>query len=272
MTTPEENKPATNVPAVVNPTNNAVGSVKNYEPENDFEGMEASDRKTPRIRIMQALSPDVVAERFRPGQIVIPGQEVVIERGKMEMCVPLTFYKTWTKFNPNQNCDKKEIVLDRSMDPTSALAAEAKRFIKIKNSKGNDMFTVTEAYNFVLLIPNVGGWGGTYMLQLHKGAFNAGKDWINRMERMRDPETQRVQNMWKYSYEFGTKLEERNGNKFYVPVFGIQAPVAKERHMGLFDMAAILREQKIQLFERAAQQDAEEAAAEQAVQSPNAEM
>ncbi len=114
-----------------------------------LENMDASDLIIPRLVIMQGLSPQVIEGDRSVGEIVnsVTG-EVVLGRDEEAHFIPVYHYKEWIQWGDR---DSNEGIIDRTMDPDSALAQQG-----MSGAKGDDgKRIVTEYHNFVVLIPSV---------------------------------------------------------------------------------------------------------------------
>lgn len=114
-----------------------------------LENMDASDLIIPRLVIMQGLSPAVTAGDRMVGQIVnsVTG-EVVLDRDEEAHFIPVYHYKEWIQWGDR---DANEGIIDRTMDPDSALAQQG--MSGTRDEEGDRI--VTEYHNFVVLIPSV---------------------------------------------------------------------------------------------------------------------
>lgn len=118
-----------------------------------LENMRPGDLLVPRLVLMQALSPDVVAETNLPGQILNSiTKEIWVDKDKEVEFIPVYHYLEWIRWGDRET---GEGILERSLDPEGALAQMAMRQIKHSTSKGIDVFTSTEYHNFVSIFPTI---------------------------------------------------------------------------------------------------------------------
>lgn len=114
-----------------------------------FENVRGKDLAPPRLKLMQALSPEVQEETFSPGDVVnsISG-ELVFKRDQEISFVPIYHFVSWIEWG-----EQGEGMRNVSIDPSSEIAQAAARGEKsIKD--GKETFRVTEYHNFfVIAVP-----------------------------------------------------------------------------------------------------------------------
>lgn len=118
-----------------------------------LENMRAGDLLLPRCILMQALSPKVAAKEAQSGDIYnsVTG-DCILTEGTDTLIVPVYHYLEWIKWADRES---SEGILDRSLDPNGVLAQSAARQEKRSNSKGAEVWVVTEYHNFVCLFPDM---------------------------------------------------------------------------------------------------------------------
>lgn len=239
-----------------------TNEIKIYNPEDDFGQMRPQDTLVSRLRLQQALSPAVNAGKLVQGCYAIDDNEVAIERGTVERIIPLMFWFQWVEFNPDMNADKKNKVLNKSIDPTSDLARESAAYVTVKNPEGKAVLKVTESYNFVVLCPGLGAFERPFVISFQRSSHKLAKAWLNRMANMRVNGAKI--NMWRNSWELGAEFKDEGPKKkYFLPTMNNPIAVPEDRWEFLNATATGLREQRAALAQRELDKAEEDAHAEE---------
>lgn len=80
----------------------------------------------PRIKIVQRQSSELLTAKFPAGTVLsMPAEAVIAEIDTEFLFVPLFFYREWATWSPLEMRGQVPSILDRSADPTSAVAIKA---------------------------------------------------------------------------------------------------------------------------------------------------
>ena len=135
-----------------------IPSFLNVTPEGEVvQGMEnvrPQDILIPRLILLQALSPSVAeGDKFNAGDIINSvSQELWAKREVPVEFIPIFHYLEWIEWGDRL---LGESWTDRSLDPNGKLAQMSSRGEKKQNTKGEEVFAVTEYHNFVAMFPEI---------------------------------------------------------------------------------------------------------------------
>lgn len=231
--------------------------------DDDFKDMRKKDMLLPRANILQANSPDVSAGRYPAGTVMDSATkgEIIKPRTDGKFIVPLMMWLEWIEWNKKRGCDKKERIIERSVDPQSKLAQRADRWETYKNNDGRDVCTVTEYYNFIVAIidPKYNSYDDVYITGFARSSHRTGKMWLNRMYKTRiEVEGQYVKApMWSMRWAFKTEMEQKNGFSFYVPVIGDGTPNPQAHWERLKALSDQYKAMRTEIMERNSNKDAD---------------
>jgi hypothetical protein len=232
--------------ALTTPQANAVSS---YVADDDFADMRPQDRITPRIRLMQGLSPEVAAGKANPGEFAANGMTIIRRNIKAKM-IPLMWWLQWVEFNPNLECPPDKKVLGRSVDPNSDLAIKAAKFVEVINSRGKKTFAVTESYNFAVLLPDISGYDTIYTFSLQRSSHKAGKTFLNRLRGMKNPDMTQMP-IWSHAFDLYSEFIDKGADKkYFSPIIGEHHEVPEDKHAGLIQMVTGLKAAKAAFLAR----------------------
>lgn len=239
----------------------AVNAVQVYKADDDFADMRPQDKISPRLKLMQALSPEVSAQKALQGEFAI-NESCVLKRGEKMKIIPIMWFFTWTEFNPDRNAPKEKKVLARSADPLSTIAQEAARYVEVKDSKGNMVQKVTEAFNFIVLIPSLGGYDTFYTITFQRSSHKVGKTFLNRLKSMKDARYETLP-IFSHSFELSSEFVDKGTDKkYFAPVIGAAEEVPAERIEELKVLAMGLKAARKAFVEREMERAAEDEAKE----------
>ena len=225
-------------------TEDQLPATFNYDASQDFEDMDAEDILTPRVKIAQALSPEVMDGIVSSGDIFVTStSEVIIPRGAKKTCVPLAWWKEYIEWNPDRS-DKKNRIISKSTDVNGELANRCRRREKVINSDGKEVAAVQDTYNVMLLFPEI-SWSEMYMMSFSRTSHKVWKRMINLAKSLKhDPDGQgrRPCPLFGAGYELFTQLEEGDGNRWFEPRFGPPEFLGLEHLQAISPIVEKLRE------------------------------
>lgn len=233
----------------------STNEVTVYNADEDFQYMRKSDIITPRLVLQQFLSPGVTDSTYKPGDMVIQDEKrVVIPFGKKGLITPIMFWMNWIEWNPDRDAPKDKKIIDSSFDPQSELCKRAERFDEVQTPDGPKM-AVTEYYNWVVAINGtpeapVYNWDDLAMLNFSRSSHRRGKEWLNRMWKLKGPDGNRAP-MFSHQFEVCAQFKDEGPKKKYmVPSVDKMIETPAEHHAHLMNMATTLRSQRQQIMER----------------------
>jgi hypothetical protein len=169
-----------------------------------FENLRPQDLVLPRLVLLQALSPSVVAKfpRGEPGNVInsLTG-DLWLSSDDVAEFIPLFHYLEWIEWGDR---DKNEGIKNRSMDASSALALRAKD----QERDENGHFAVTEYHNFVAIFP-VHGENQMVVISCAKTNYKKARKLLA-LARYRGPYP-----LFAGKYQLSTKVETNRTNKTY---------------------------------------------------------
>lgn len=216
--------------------------------KDDFAGMRQKDNIMPRLVLQQFQSPGVVADIYKAGDYAdISMKETIVPFGKTAKVVPLMFWLEWVEWNLDMNAPKDKKIIERSTDPQGNLSRRSDAYEKGTNSKGKEVFLITEAYNFVLCLPGIDNdINNLYITSFQKGSHKIGKSWLNRLRKQKYRSTEGAvpapiwMNQWELS---GERIVSEEGT-YASPVIGASTACPVEWHAELLENATRLKAQR----------------------------
>lgn len=197
-----------------NPNNLAATAV---EMPMGFEDEDAGDFIIPRVKVVQALSPERKDKVADEGDII---NSLTKEKLNGKVFVPVF------KFNNNVwwrdrkdgggiQCMARDGRTGVTSDDTHVLCAQCRRCEFDNTKQGRDALpTCTKYINFFGFFA---GERAPIILSFSKTSYNEGKK-LYSLARVT------MQNMWNYGYTLTEKLMSKGGNEWYVPVMAANGP------------------------------------------------
>jgi len=142
-----------------------------------MEQMRPQDLVLPRIKLLQALSPEVAEGDMKAGTMVntLTG-EVVVEKDETIEFVPVQHYLEWIEWAPRSS---NQGIIDRSRDAQSELAMRSAAGESVEVD-GRKKFVVTEYHNFVVAVPSLGlDVAGLIVLSCNRSSHKRGKQLLS---------------------------------------------------------------------------------------------
>ncbi len=234
---------------IIKPATNAI-TLANYNADDDFADMRPQDRINPRISLMQALSPDVNAGKAVQGEFCVNGQSV-LKRGDKLKFIPLMWWFQWTEFNVDRNAPKDKKIIAKSVDANSELAILASKYAEVLDSKGNKVMRVTEAFNFAILIPAIGGWDTVYTTTFQRSAHKVGKTFLNRLKSLKSGPEYKTMPFFSHFFDLSAEFIDKGADKkYFAPVIGNQYDVPEDKLEYLLQLSVGLKAQKQAFIQR----------------------
>ncbi len=117
-----------------------------------FENMRGQDIIIPRLKLIQALSPETDAGTAKPGDILDSlSAQIVIPKDEQASIIPVFHYLEWIEWAARSS---NEGILSRSLDPQSALAQSVMNQEKVILDD-REVWRVTEYHQFIVLVPSI---------------------------------------------------------------------------------------------------------------------
>lgn len=196
-----------------------------------FEDEEAGDVIIPRVKVIQALSPERKDKVADEGDII---NSLTKEKLNGKVFVPVFKFNNnvWWKERSEGgiNCIARDGKLGTMSDDTTMLCAACRRCEFDNTKQGKEALpTCTKYINFF------GFFAGERMpiiLSFSKTSYNEGKKLYSLAKVT-------MQNMFNYGYKLDAKLMSKGGNEWYVPVMTADGPTSEEDRQfaaGLFMM------------------------------------
>jgi hypothetical protein len=199
-----------------------------YSGESDFADVRQQDIITPYLRLQQFTSPLVQEGKFTAGDYIVSGEDkVAIKRGEAGWILPIMWWLQWIEWHPDRNAPKDKRLL------------------------GKEKVAVTEYYNFIVLLPELtGNFDDMFVLGFSKTSHKVGKQWINRLRKLRLGDT--VAPIWSNLWSLGQATEKNAKNEMYmVPTIGAVRPVDKAWFPHLNEISNAAKQRKAEFADRA---------------------
>jgi hypothetical protein len=248
--------------------------------DDDFASMSQRDIIMPNLRLQQALSPMVaIKEKAKAGDFADASNElVIVPRDTRRFIVPLCFWKEWIEWNPNKDeKDKEKKIIDRSNDPSSALALSAERFEMIQYGD-KELVRVTEYYNFIVAMRTEEGgaidYGSLFVINFSKTSHKTGKVWLNKLSNAKvviDGERKKAP-IWYNEWElYSQKETDDNGRPYFTSQIGSSRNIDPKFHEFLAKNRDLFQKKREEIMSRnSAVSEASEDTTKNAV-GPNAQ-
>lgn len=229
-----------------------------YNADDDFAHMRPSDIITPRLALQQFLSPGVPEGTYKAGDYLFADEKrVVIPFGQTGRFVPLFFWMNWIEWNPNRECKKDERIIDSSFDPQSKLCRRAELFEEVQTPKG-PRFAVTEYFNWIVaVLPKkadgtvLNEYDDLAILSFSRSSAKRGKELLNRLYKIKDPDTRQRMPFFKHSFELKAEYRDEGADKkFMTHNVGAIFDTPAADWDGLAQVAIWLRENRNQIAQR----------------------
>lgn len=194
-----------------------------------FEDEEASDFIIPRVKVIQALSPERKEKIADEGDII---NSLTKERLNGKKFIPVFKFNNnvwWRDRNEGGgiNCLASDGKMGRTSDDKVIACAQCRRCEFDNSKQGKEALpTCTKYINFF------GFFEGERMpiiLSFSKTSFNEGKKLYSLAKVT-------MQNMWNYCYTLTEKLMSKSGNEWYVPVMTAAGPTSEEDRAFALDL------------------------------------
>lgn len=241
-----------NIPSVVDPNARALAT---YNPGDDFSFLRPRDILTPRLFLMQPTSPNVIEGKFRPGELVLNDETFLAVGQKTKMIILLAWLQ-WIEWNPDRNAPQDQRMLNKSFDPTSQLAKEAEAFLKIKNPEGKEVVKVTEYYNCLCILPGKDNdYDRIAAFGFARSSHKEGKKILNALGTAKHNGSKCY--MWEHEFEFSTKMEQKEQNRYFVPMKGTMARIPDAQYETVKKHAEAMRARREEMQARVLAQETE---------------
>lgn len=192
-----------------------------------FEDEEADDFIIPRVKVIQALSPERKEKIANEGDII---NSLTKERLNGKVFVPVFKFNNnilWRERSEGGGiaCIARDGRVGSMSDGTTLMCAQCRKCEFDNSKQGRDAIpTCTKYINFF------GFFAGERMpiiLSFSKTSYNEGKKLYSLAKVT-------MSNMWNYGYTLSEKLMSKSSNEWYVPVMTAAGPTSEEdRAFGL---------------------------------------
>jgi len=192
----------------------AVAIMSQFENvQTGFEDMNADDLQLPRLKLLQAMSPEIENdEALRAGQILnsVTGESWSSEQGVK--VVPCVYHKTYVEWAPVGSGAKGPVAVHQSKDVmNNTVRGEDSKYYTNDNS-GN---YIEETANYFVLI--IGGKGETSqaVISMKSSQLTPSRNWNSKMKNLKIKNSEGVHftpPMWSHSYLLKSE-KTKNGDK-----------------------------------------------------------
>lgn len=201
------------------PSTTLAQQMAQYDVAQDFQ-MDQEDIITPRLVIRQPNSPQVAKKECSGGDVQLHNaKDIIIPEGEVKDIIILAWWKEWVEWNPNRKADER--ILNRTIDPLHPLVKECRARLKVQNDEGKMVNKVTETYNALVIVPEV-GYEEQYIMSFSRTHHFQFKQMLNVAKRLKRDFGNGPQPcpIFSHSYGLSTELVEKDNNVWYIPKFG----------------------------------------------------
>ena len=119
-----------------------------------FETVRPEEVLFERLGLQQALSPGVQSGKYKAGDIVRYSSEQVLHSvgGTPLKFIAVMYFMEYVQFGDRSN-PQEPVVVQRSVDPRSALAEAARSWEKVQRADGRQVRKVNDVRNFIIALP-----------------------------------------------------------------------------------------------------------------------
>lgn len=246
-----------NQDVIVPAKNNALAVLGGYDAADDFKDMRGKDHILPRAMLMQPLSSPVMDGKAQAGEIVDSSTLSVIVPARTEgkYIVPIMMWLEWIEWNRDRDCPKDQKVVARSVDPAGDLAKRADRWEEYIGSDGKKKVAVTEYYNFIVAVVDdkMSDYENLFVMGFARSSHKIGKTLLNRLYKYRIPGADGMPvkaPMFFNRIAIKTQVEQKENNKYWVPVLGDSKPNPDAHLTQLALIATSFRERRSEIIDR----------------------
>lgn len=214
----------------------------NYDPSKayGFEESDNSDLIIPRIKVINALSPERVDGEAEEGDVI---NSLTKESVKGQRFVPIKQYYSCIKWNPERDADPR--MLCRSFD--GRIGTDADGETKLCKQCGCDQFdntktgkaaqpTCTRYLNFLGFFE---GMPMPVVLSFARTNYNEGRKMLSMSKSMRAA-------IWAYSYTIDSRLVSKDRNKWYILVPNMAGKTDEDTQKLAFELYNSIQVSRIQ--------------------------
>lgn len=214
-------------------SNNAVAIMSQFEGvDTGFEEMSADDLQLPRLKLLQAMSPELENDdALRAGHVLnsVTGDWWPSDQGVK--VIPCVYHKTYVEWAPVGSGAKGPVAVHQSKEVMNdTIRGDDNKFYKNDNS-GN---YIEETANYFVLI--VGGKGETSqaVISMKSSQLTPSRNWNSKMKNLKiqnSKGTYFTPPMWSHSYLLKSEKRKNGDKTWYVWKIELDSMLTDEAHV-----------------------------------------
>jgi|TARA_A100001391_G_scaffold116183_3_gene78657 hypothetical protein len=211
----------------------AVAIMKSFENvSTGFEDMGADDLQLPRLKLLQAMSPEIENdEALRAGQILnsVTGDSWSSDGGVK--VIPCVYHKTYVEWAPQGSGTKGPVAVHQSksvMDDT--VRGEDNKFYKNDNS-GN---YIEETANYFVLIVGEKGETSQAVISMKSSQLTPSRNWNSKMKNLKIKNSSGVYftpPMWSHIYTLRSEKAKNGDKTWYKWKIDVDSMLTSDSHV-----------------------------------------